>query len=144
MIFILLFPIAHHVTGEVCSAQHNIPQSGAGASTAIAYMLEEDPTFPFTEEMISLKLSECCSNYHNLGYYLFLYLLSLAGCSCAAAGSAAPLLLPVSPHSILQPIAAGACRGVSATASKGEGRGNSDRVLSPAAQSTATPGKKAE
>lgn len=61
MIFILLFPIDHRVTGEVCSAQHNIPQSGAGASALIAYVLEEDPTFRFTEETISLKFSECCS-----------------------------------------------------------------------------------
>lgn len=61
--FILLFPIDHHVTGEVCSAQHNIPQSGAGASAVIAYMLEEDPTLHFTEEMISLSFSECCGQH---------------------------------------------------------------------------------
>jgi len=66
MIFILLFPIDHCITGEVCSAQHNIPQSGAGASAVIAYVLEEDPTFHFTEEMISLKFFECCSQ-HNAG-----------------------------------------------------------------------------
>lgn len=62
-IFILLFPIDHHVTGKVCSAQHNITQSGAGASAAIAYMLEEDPTLHFTGEMISLNFSECYSQH---------------------------------------------------------------------------------
>lgn len=60
-IFTLLFPIDHHVAGEVCSAQHNIPRCGAGASAVIAYVLDDDPIFHFTKEMISLKFSECCS-----------------------------------------------------------------------------------
>lgn len=109
----------------------------------MAYTLEEDPTFHFTEEMMSLKFSERCRstmkrNYHNLSRLLpFLYLLSLAGCSSAATGSAAPLLLPVSPHSIFQTIRSVACCGVSAI----ESDRKRERVLTLAAQSRASKGK---
>lgn len=50
----------------------------------------------------------------------FLYFLSLAGCSSAVAGKAAPPLLPLSSHNILQAISSVACCGVSATESKGQ------------------------